>query len=133
MSQLQVSLQIVSGLLSVGIGILFAATQEMMDSLFTLCRVSHLTGMLFIIAGLVSNVLFKYPALLSVCLAVNGGCIIVAVLAACLISVDLARWNPDHNQHLIMEVLELCVLMLEGFVSAILCFWFAKEKRAKSM
>ena len=31
-----------------------------------------------------------------------------------------------------MEVLVLCVLGLEVFLSAILCFWFSKEKRAQS-
>ena len=40
------SLQMVSGILSVGLGIIFAATQTMGDSLFTLFRVSQLTGTL---------------------------------------------------------------------------------------
>ncbi len=31
---------------------------------------------------------------------VNCGCIIVAVFAACLISVDLARWSMDNEDHL---------------------------------
>lgn len=31
-----------------------------------------------------------------------------------------------------MELMELCVLGLEVILSAILCVWFAKEKRAKS-
>ncbi|TDH11942.1 hypothetical protein EPR50_G00065560 [Perca flavescens] len=126
------SLQIVSGLLSVGVGILFAVTQEMKHSLFTLFRVSQLTGALFIIAGIVSNLLFKYPVLLPVSLVVNCGCIIVAVVSACLISVDLSQWSKENEQHLRMELLELLVLGLEVFLSTILCFWFAKEKRAKS-
>ncbi|XP_044063350.1 uncharacterized protein si:ch211-269k10.4 [Siniperca chuatsi] len=126
------SLQMVSGLFSVGVGVIFAVTQKMEDSLFTLFRVSQLTGALFIIAGVVSNLLFKYPVLLTVSFMVNLGCIIVAVVAACLISVDLAHWHQENEQHLRMEVLELCVLLLEVFLSAILCFWFCKEKRAKS-
>ncbi|KAM6936495.1 uncharacterized protein PEZ65_006589 isoform 1-T2 [Lycodopsis pacificus] len=126
------SLQMVSGVLSVGVGILFAVTQEMQQSLFTLFRLSHLTGALFFIAGVVSNLLFKYPELLPVSLMVNCGCIIVAVVSACLISVDLAYWSPENDQHLRIEVLELCVLGLEVFLSAILCFWFSKEKRTKS-
>ncbi|XP_039475671.1 uncharacterized protein si:ch211-269k10.4 isoform X1 [Oreochromis aureus] len=127
------SLQMVSGLLSIGVGIVFAATQEIHESLFSLFRVSQLSGSLFIIAGIVSNLLFKYPALLSVCLTVNGGCIIVAVLAVLLISVDLARWDPQNEDHLRqMEILELCVLGLEVSLSAVLCFWFSKEKRAKN-
>lgn len=126
------SLQVVSGLLSVGVGLIFAVTQDMVESLFTMFRVSLLTGALFIIAGIVSNLLFKYPGLLPVSLMVNCGCIIVAVVAACLISVDLAHWNPQNDQYLKMELLTLCVLGLEVLLSAILCFWFAKEKRAKS-
>ncbi|XP_068591828.1 uncharacterized protein si:ch211-269k10.4 [Cebidichthys violaceus] len=126
------SLQMVSGVLSVGVGILFAVTQEMQQSLFTLFRLSHLTGALFIIAGVVSNLLFKYPELLPVSLMVNCSCIVVAVVSACLISVDLAHWSPENDQHLRIEVLELCVLGLEVFLSAILCFWFSKEKRTKS-
>lgn len=126
------SLQMISGFLSVGVGILFSVTQDMKDSLFTLFRVSQMTGALFFFAGLVSNLLFKYPALLSASFAINCGCICVAVVAACLITVDLANWHPANNEHLKMEVLELCVLGLEVFLSAILCFWFSKEKRAKS-
>lgn len=38
------SLQMMSGLLSVGVGILFAVTQEMSESLLTLCRLSQLNG-----------------------------------------------------------------------------------------
>ncbi|XP_063735786.1 uncharacterized protein si:ch211-269k10.4 [Eleginops maclovinus] len=126
------SLQMVSGLLSVGVGIIFALTQEMEGSLFNLFRVSHLTGTLFIIAGAVSHLIFKYPELLSVSLMANSGCIIVAVVSACLISVDLAYWRRENDQHLRMEVLEFCVLGLEVCLSAILCFWIYKEKRAKS-
>lgn len=126
------SLQMVSGLLSVGVGIIFASTQEINDSLFTMFRVSHLTGLLFIIAGFLSNLLFKYPALLSVSLTVNGGCIIVSVVAVCLISVDLARSSTKHDEHYKMELLELCVLGLEALLSVILCFWFSKEKHFKS-
>ncbi|CAK6960560.1 uncharacterized protein si:ch211-269k10.4 [Scomber scombrus] len=126
------SMQMVSGFLSVGVGIVFAATQEMGKSLFTLFRLSHLTGVLFIVAGVVSNLLFKYPRLLHVSLQVNCGCIIVAVVAACMITVDLVQWKTSNDLHLRIEVMELCVLGLEVFLSAILCVWFFKEKRAKS-
>ncbi|KAG7475689.1 hypothetical protein JOB18_035703 [Solea senegalensis] len=126
------SLQVASGLFSVGVGIVFAVSQNINVSLFTLFRVAQLTGTLFIFAGVVSNLLFKYPALLSLSLKVNCGCIIVAVLAACLIGVDLAGWNIENQYFLKMELLALCVMGLEVFLSAILCFWFSKEKRAKS-
>ncbi|XP_039974613.1 uncharacterized protein si:ch211-269k10.4 isoform X2 [Xiphias gladius] len=123
------SVQMVSGFLTVGVGILFAVTQEMTQSLFTLFRVSHLTGALFIIAGVVSNLLFKYPGLLPLSFRVNCGCIIVAVAAICLISVDLAHWIPEHEKYLKMEVLALCVLGLEVSLSGVLCFLFFKERR----
>ncbi|KAL7392737.1 hypothetical protein ABVT39_000939 [Epinephelus coioides] len=126
------SLQMVSGLFSFAVGILFAVTQEMTQSLFTLFRVSLLSGALYIIAGCVSNLLFRYPELLPISFGVNCGCIVVAVVSSCLISVDLVDWSPENDQHLRMEVLELCVLGLEIFLSAVLCFWFAKERRAKS-
>ncbi|XP_060906478.1 uncharacterized protein si:ch211-269k10.4 [Labrus mixtus] len=126
------SLQMVSGFLSLGVGFIFATTQTMDQSLFTLFRVSHLTGIIFLFAGLITNLMFKYPELVHVSLRVNCGCIIVAFIAACLISVDLAQWNSKNEQHLRMEVLELCVLGLEVFLSAVLCFWFLKEKRSKS-
>ncbi|CAJ1062107.1 uncharacterized protein si:ch211-269k10.4 [Xyrichtys novacula] len=126
------SVQMMSGLVSVGLGFVFALTQEMGDSLITMFRISYLTGIMFVVAGIISNLLFKYPELLPVSLRVNCGCIIVAVVSACLICVDLANWNRQQEQHLRMEVLELCVLGLEAFLSAILCYWFFKEKRTKS-
>ncbi|XP_051262787.1 uncharacterized protein si:ch211-269k10.4 isoform X2 [Dicentrarchus labrax] len=126
------SLQMVSGLLSVGVGLVFAVTQNMGESFFTLFRVSLLTGALFIIAGIVSNLLFKCPRLLPVSIMVNCGSIIMAVIACCLISVDLSYWNPENDQHMKMELLVLFVLVLEVLLSATLCFWFFKEKRAKS-
>ncbi|XP_040900419.1 uncharacterized protein si:ch211-269k10.4 [Toxotes jaculatrix] len=126
------SLQVASGLFSVGVGLLFAVTQEMTHSLFTLFRISHLTGVLFIIAGVVSNLLFRFPGLLPVSLRVNCGCIIVAVVAVCLISVDLSQWSSANEDFLKMEVLVLCVLGLEASLSAVLCFWFSREKRTKS-
>lgn len=36
--------------------------------------------------------------MLQVSLVINCGCIIVAVLAACLISVDLAHWTQERHQ-----------------------------------
>lgn len=126
------SLQMVSGFLSVGVGLIFATAQQMEDSLFTMFRVAHMTGALFVLAGIISNLLFKYPQLLQASFGVNCGCISVALIAACLISVDLAQWRQEHDQFLRMEVLQLCVLGLEVFLSTVLCFWFFKEKRAKS-
>lgn len=41
-----------------------------------------------------SNMLFQ------VSLVANLGCIFVAVIAACLISVDLIYWSPENNHYL---------------------------------
>ncbi|KAJ0066002.1 hypothetical protein NL108_001221 [Boleophthalmus pectinirostris] len=122
------SLQVISGLLSVGIGILFMVTQDIGYSLFSLFRVSQMTGILFIIAGLISNMLFKYAELLLISLTVNCGCLLVSVVAASLIIADLTAWKPD-DEYLRMELLGLCILALESCLSAILCVWFVKEKR----
>ncbi|XP_037836084.1 B-lymphocyte antigen CD20 isoform X2 [Kryptolebias marmoratus] len=126
------SLQVMSGIFSVGVGILFAVTQNINVSLCTMFRVSYFTGGLYIIAGLVSNLLFKNPKLLMVSFTMNCACIIVAIIGAILISVDLARFTSGDRVFYKMEVLQLCVLALEAFLSAVLCFWFFKEKPAKS-
>nr|XP_054591715.1 uncharacterized protein si:ch211-269k10.4 isoform X1 [Nothobranchius furzeri] len=141
--------------MSVGVGLLFAVTQDMQQSFLTLFRVSHLTGALvifssnhikkmneilsnlcsplqYICAGLVTNLLFKYPSLLAVSFVLNCGCIIVGVIGAILISADVALWKTDNEPFMRMEVLQLCVLGLEVFLSAVLCFWFVKEKPPKS-
>ncbi|XP_034144547.1 uncharacterized protein si:ch211-269k10.4 [Esox lucius] len=122
------SLQMVSGLLSVGLGFLFATTHEPTHSLLTLLRVAPVTGILFFIAGLLSNLLFKYPGLLPVCLLVNIGSMVGAFIGGVLIVVDLAFWNPAVEAHLKLEILVLCVLLEEVAASAILSFWIHKKK-----
>ncbi|XP_076009844.1 uncharacterized protein LOC143003206 [Genypterus blacodes] len=124
------SLQMMSGFFSVGVGIIFCVTQNMGQSLFNLFRLSHLTGLVFIFAGLGSNLLFKYPALLPVCLMANYGCITVAAVAVCLIIVDLVLWDVDRDLHLRIEVMELSVLVIELLLSGLLCFMFCKERRS---
>lgn len=126
------SLQVVSGVLSLGVGIIFAVTQGMSKSLCGLFRVSYVNGILFICAGLVSNFLFMNPGLVSVSLALNIGCIALAVVAAIFIIADLALWNPANYHHLQIEIVELIVLLVGASLSAVLCFWFSKSKRSKS-
>lgn len=103
-------------------------------------------------------------------LKLNLGCIIVAAVAACLITVDLVLWRPENTHYLQvcqvstdiyiyiyihvctlwfsclitfyiktmtfffpqMELLELIVLGLEVFLSAVLCIWFSKAKGSKA-
>ncbi|KAL0985466.1 hypothetical protein UPYG_G00157240 [Umbra pygmaea] len=121
------SIQMVNGLLSVGLGFLFAVTQDPPRSIFTLLRVAPLTGILFFIAGLLSNLLFKYPRLLLACLFVNIGCMVVAVIGAALIVADLALWKTEDEQYFKLEVLMLCLLLAEVSASAFLSFWIHKK------
>lgn len=99
------SLQMVSGSLSVGLGVIFAATHAMNASLFVLFRVPLLTGSLYTIAGLLSTLLFKWPRLLSVCFLVNIGCIAVAFVGGVLICIDLVLLDKT-------EVVDLKVKLL---------------------
>ncbi|XP_061530913.1 uncharacterized protein si:ch211-269k10.4 [Phycodurus eques] len=125
------SLQVVSGLLSIGIGLTFAVSMVMNQFLVTLFRVSHVTGTLFIIAGVVSSMLLRYPVLLTVSVTINRACIIVALVAVALISTDLMQWDQNYEQYLKMEVLELLMLGLQLLLTIILCLWISKEKHAQ--
>ncbi|CAL1611271.1 unnamed protein product [Knipowitschia caucasica] len=126
------SLQVVSGLLSVGVGIMVAVTQDIDSSLLSLFRVPYTTGALFFMAGLVSSMLFKGPELIPISLAMNCGCLLVAFVTAPLIIVDLSRWDQNSEEYSKMEVFELCILVLESILSIVLCVWFIKEKRTFS-
>ncbi|XP_061572689.1 uncharacterized protein si:ch211-269k10.4 [Cololabis saira] len=119
--------QIMSGLFSIGVGILSAATHRIDFCLFTMFRLSQLTGVLFLGAGVLSNLLFKFPALVTASLAVNCGCIVVGSIAAIMIAVDLSDWSQEKNDFLKMELMELCVLVLEMVFSGILCCLFSKK------
>ncbi|KAM8825969.1 uncharacterized protein ACB058_019424 [Synchiropus picturatus] len=122
-------MQISSGFLSVGIGLMLAITQEIGASLITLFRVAHLTGLMFIFAGYVSNQLVRHPGLLHVSVLLNLSCVVVSMAAAALMTADLvlARLPPPFLQ---MEILELGVLTLDALMSAVLGSWFYKEKKS---
>ncbi|XP_055759068.1 uncharacterized protein si:ch211-269k10.4 [Salvelinus fontinalis] len=130
------SLQMTSGLLSVAVGLVFAATREARHSLLTMFRVAPFTGLLFFIAGLLSNLLFKFPRLLPVCLCVNIGSMVVAGVGGVLICVDLGMdmpsWDSNVQHHIKLEVLMLCVLVMEVTLSAVLSFWIRGVKRSHS-
>ncbi|XP_053699951.1 uncharacterized protein si:ch211-269k10.4 isoform X2 [Synchiropus splendidus] len=124
-------MQISGGFLSVGIGLMLAITQEIGASLITLFRVAHLTGLMFIFAGYVSNQLLRHPGLLHVSVLLNLICVVVSMAAAALMTADLvlARLPPPFLQ---MEILELGVLTLDALMSALLGWWFYKEKKSKA-
>ncbi|XP_061144902.1 uncharacterized protein si:ch211-269k10.4 [Syngnathus typhle] len=123
-------LQVVSGVPSVGIGLTLAVGLSINESLATLFRVSHMTGMLFIFAGIVSCMLERYPVLLSVSLIINSVCVIFALPGLGLIIADLTQWN--HRKLDLMMAVELCILGLQLLVSIILCVWISKVKSGKN-
>lgn len=126
------SLQLISGLMSFGVGVWFAVNQVMNQSLLMLFRVPLLTGSLFFIAGLLSNLLFKFPRLLPVCMFANICSIIVAMVGAVLISVDFAVSQPS-LVYLKMEILLFCVLIMEIVISAVLVKFIKAEHCSLSL
>ncbi|XP_051922239.1 uncharacterized protein si:ch211-269k10.4 [Hippocampus zosterae] len=121
------SLQVVSGLLSVGIGLTMAVSLMINESLVTLFRVAHMTGMLFIIAGVVSSVTIRYPFLITVSLVINKACIVFGIVAVGLITTDLIQWTHQGN-YLMMVLMELCILGFQLLLSVILCMRLSKVK-----
>ncbi|XP_077432344.1 uncharacterized protein LOC144058028 [Vanacampus margaritifer] len=123
------SLQVVSGLPSVGIGLTRAVSLTMNESLVTLFRVSHLTGMLFIIAGIVSSMLIRYPVLITVSLGINRACIVLALVAMGLITTDLTQWAPEQKHFpFTLGLVEVGILGLQLLLSVILCAQISKVK-----
>ncbi|XP_077384174.1 uncharacterized protein LOC144022881 [Festucalex cinctus] len=120
-------LQVVSGLPSVGIGLTRAISQTINHSLVTLFRVSHLTGMIFIFAGVVASMLIRYPVLITVCLAINRACIVLAIVAMGLITADLTQ-RAREQKYLALELVELGMLAIQLLLSVILCVWISNTK-----
>ncbi|TWW79296.1 hypothetical protein D4764_10G0003260 [Takifugu flavidus] len=128
------SLQVMSGLVSFGLGITFAVSLQMEYSLGTIFRVSHLSGIILIFAGSISSLWFKCRQLFQVLLVVNCGCMIVATIAMSLIIVDLTgRQQPRENELIRLELLEVCILLVTIILSGILAVSFFKQKRSKSL
>ncbi|XP_046900172.1 B-lymphocyte antigen CD20 isoform X2 [Hypomesus transpacificus] len=125
------SLQLINGLMSFGVGVLFAVTQGVTQSLLALFRVPLLTGSLFLISGLLSNLLFKFPRLLPVCMFANIGSLTVAAVGCVLICTDFFV-SALQGEFLKMEVLMLCVLVMEIIISAVLTKWIYVEQRSHS-
>ncbi|KAK9961492.1 hypothetical protein ABG768_009277 [Culter alburnus] len=121
------AVQTSSGILSFGIGVVFAASFGINNSLLTLFRVPIITGIMFVVAGILSNLLYKSPGLLQTCFIANIVCLVVSGIGVILLAVDL---NPVGNQieHK-MEVLVLCVTLMDMLIAAVLIFWFYREKR----
>ncbi|XP_062322779.1 B-lymphocyte antigen CD20 [Osmerus eperlanus] len=125
------SLQLINGLMSFGVGVLFAVTQGVTHTLLALFRVPLLTGSLFFISGLLSNLLFKFPRLLPVCMFANTGSITVAAVGCVLICIDffVSAFQVEYRK---MEVLMLCVLVMEMIISTVLTKWMYVEQHNHS-
>ncbi|KAG9283812.1 uncharacterized protein si:ch211-269k10.4 [Astyanax mexicanus] len=120
------SVQITSGILSFGLGVVFAVAFGMEELLLTLFRVPILTGIMFLVAGFLSNLLYKHPGLLQICFHSNILCLVVAAVGVVLLCVDLAKNQEDLR--LKVEVVVLCVTVLDMLVSIILIIFIRMEK-----
>ncbi|KAI4894724.1 hypothetical protein NFI96_031719 [Prochilodus magdalenae] len=89
------SVQISSGILSFGLGVVFAAVFGIGELLLTLFRVPLLTGIMFLGAGFLSNLLYKNPGLLQVCIYSNVLCLVMASVGTILLAVDFATQDKD--------------------------------------
>ncbi|KAL7840362.1 hypothetical protein AOLI_G00256850 [Acnodon oligacanthus] len=121
------SVQVTSGILSLGLGVVFAVAFGIDKFLLTLFRVPLLTGTMFLVAGFLSNLLYKHPGLLQVCFYSNILCLAVATVGAVLLCVDLAEPQPD-KLHFQVEIVVLCVTLLDMVVSAVLIAFMHAEK-----
>ncbi|KTF72166.1 hypothetical protein cypCar_00048802, partial [Cyprinus carpio] len=83
------AIQSSSGILSFGIGVVFAASFGINLNFLTLFRVPIITGIMFVFAGILSNLLYKHPELLQTCFIVNIGCLLMSGIGTILLSVDL--------------------------------------------
>ncbi|XP_041963024.1 uncharacterized protein si:ch211-269k10.4 [Alosa sapidissima] len=120
------SAQVVSGVLSFGLGLVFATTAEFNSFLIILFRIPFLNGALFFIAGLLSNLLHREPRLLPVCFRANLACMVCAIVGTVIMCVDLALM--ENTTHKKTEVLVLCVTLVQMILSALLTFWIHKEQ-----
>ncbi|KAK2903664.1 hypothetical protein QQF64_009158 [Cirrhinus molitorella] len=121
------AIQTSSGILSFGIGVVFAASFGISLNLLTLFRVPIITGIMFIFAGILSNLLYKHPELLQTCFIANIVCLAISGIGTILLIVDLPTGENEIEKK--MEVLVLCVTLMDMLIAAVLIYWFYREKR----
>ncbi|XP_055067588.2 uncharacterized protein [Misgurnus anguillicaudatus] len=121
------AVQASSGILSFCIGAVFAASFNIGQFLLTLFRVPILTGILFMFTGILSNLLYKHPDLLQTCFCANIGCLFFSAIGVILLSVDLT--NSQNPIQFKMEVLVLCVTLMDLIIASLLIFFIYKEKK----
>ncbi|XP_017308508.1 uncharacterized protein si:ch211-269k10.4 [Ictalurus punctatus] len=130
------AVQISSGVLSIGLGVMFAVSFPINHLFLILFRVPIITGILFLIAGLFSMLLYRHPTILQMCFHSNIFCLVVAAIGAVLLCVDLAEYNAIRDpvkqekklEHEV-EILVLCVTLLDMLVSTVLILLINAEKR----
>ncbi|XP_072572058.1 uncharacterized protein [Paramormyrops kingsleyae] len=88
--------QTICGITIFGLGIVTATSQVV--TLGILLRVAILTGILFFFSGLLSFLLYKFPAFLQVSYVVNIGSFLVAGIGVILLSVDIYFWNSRQGE-----------------------------------
>ncbi|KAM9436249.1 uncharacterized protein Hap1MRO34_000751 [Clarias gariepinus] len=135
------SVQVCSGVLSLGIGVMFAASFKIEDFFLTLFRVPIVTGIMFLVAGTLSMLLYRHPALLQICFHSNIFCLCLSMIGAVLLSVDIGGTKPNSNpptpeslssQARQVEIMVLCVTVLDMMVSIVLVLLIHAEKRRKA-
>ncbi|TRY72901.1 hypothetical protein DNTS_011796 [Danionella cerebrum] len=122
------AIQACCGILTLGLGLVFAISMSIGESLMTLFRVPIISGITFIVAGMLTMFLRNHPELLHVCLVGNILCLSVSGISTALLVVDLLL--PGTNERLYqMEVLVLCMILMDLTITAVLLFWFHKERK----
>ncbi|XP_076868638.1 uncharacterized protein LOC143519264 [Brachyhypopomus gauderio] len=132
------SVQITCGVLSLGLGLVFAVVFEIQVCLVVLFRVPFMTGIMFLFVGFLSNFLYKYPGLLQMCFISNISVLVITVIGTVLLGVDLAKQSYELSKGLQnelqntlkykVEILLLCVTLLDMVVSIVLTVFIYVEK-----
>ncbi|XP_039621205.1 high affinity immunoglobulin epsilon receptor subunit beta-like [Polypterus senegalus] len=118
--------QIVVGVISIACGATLAVSPH---SLVLILRLPFITGFLFLVSGLATVLVEKKTIIFSICLAMNCGSLVSAIIGCLLYSVDLSYWNSYTNTkelNRITAVLKAILLVLTlveiGFVMPLL-YW----------
>ncbi|XP_060717177.1 uncharacterized protein si:ch211-269k10.4 [Tachysurus vachellii] len=120
------AMQICSGILSTGLGVVFAASFNIDSLLLILFRVPIVTGILFLAAGFFSLMLYRNPRLLQFCFHSNILCLVISSIGTVLLCVDLSSQNVLVFS---VELLVLFVTLFDILISIVLIFLINAEKR----
>ncbi|XP_047664464.1 uncharacterized protein si:ch211-269k10.4 isoform X2 [Tachysurus fulvidraco] len=121
-------MQISSGILSIGLGVVFAASFPIDGLLLTLFRVTIVTGILFVAAGFFSLMLHRNPRLLQICFHSNIFCLVISIIGTVLLCADLISFIRVELSFQV-ELLVLFVTLFDMLISIVLIFLIHAEKR----